>query len=292
MIQDIAPHQFHNEYRPVTPQKNDIMLCYDGREILLRLQDEEVRYPTFEEMETLDGIDADTLYQQYVYLFEIDGVHFYLYTQKENLEEWRDKLSGGYEWADISKLRNRDPKYLSFAGVTGWQLYQWYDNRRFCGRCGHLMVPDEKERMMKCPECGLMEFPKICPAVIIAVTHGNRILLSKYAGRAFKKYALLAGFTEIGETLEETVQREVMEEVGLRVKNITYYKCQPWSFTDTLLAGFYCELDGEEAVTLDKDELALAEWFEREEIPVEEEDCSLTNEMIMNFKRGKSPFNK
>lgn len=292
MIQDIAPHQFHNEYRPVTPQKNDIMLCYDGRKILLRLQDEEVRYPTFEEMETLDGIDADTLYQQYVYLFEIDGVHFYLYTQKENLEEWRDKLSGGYEWADISKLRNRDPKYLSFAGVTGWQLYQWYDNRRFCGRCGHLMVPDEKERMMKCPECGLMEFPKICPAVIIAVTHGNRILLSKYAGRAFKKYALLAGFTEIGETLEETVQREVMEEVGLRVKNITYYKCQPWSFTDTLLAGFYCELDGEEAVTLDKDELALAEWFEREEIPVEEEDCSLTNEMIMNFKRGKSPFNK
>ncbi len=292
MIQDITPHQFHNEYRPVAPQKNDIMLCYDGRKILLRLQDEEVSYPTFKEMETLDGIDADTLYQHYVYLFEIDGVHFYLYTQKEKLDEGTDKLSGGYEWADISKLRNREPKYLSFAGVTGWQLYQWYDNRRFCGRCGHLMVPDEKERMMKCPECGLMEFPKICPAVIIAVTHGNRILLSKYAGRAFKKYALLAGFTEIGETLEETVQREVMEEVGLRVKNITYYKCQPWSFTDTLLAGFYCELDGEEDVTLDKDELALAEWFEREEIPVEEEDCSLTNEMIMNFKRGKSPFNK
>ena len=292
MIQDITPHQFHNEYRPVTPKKNDIMLCYDGRKILLRLQDEEVSYPTFKEMETLDGIDADTLYQQYVYLFEIDGVHFYLYTQKEKLDEWTDKLSGGYEWADISKLRNREPKYLSFAGVTGWQLYQWYDNRRFCGRCGHLMVPDEKERMMKCPECGLMEFPKICPAVIIAVTHGNRILLSKYAGRVFKKYALLAGFTEIGETLEETVQREVMEEVGLRVKNIIYYKCQPWSFTDTLLAGFYCELDGEEDVTLDKDELALAEWFEREEIPVEEEDCSLTNEMIMNFKRGKSPFNK
>ena len=292
MIQDITPHQFHNEYRPVAPQKNDIMLCYDGRKILLRLQDEEVSYPTFKEMETLDGIDADTLYQHYVYLFEIDGVHFYLYTQKEKLDEGTDKLSGGYEWADISKLRNREPKYLSFAGVTGWQLYQWYDNRRFCGRCGHLMVPDEKERMMKCPECGLMEFPTICPAVIIAVTHGNRILLSKYAGRAFKKYALLAGFTEIGETLEETVQREVMEEVGLRVKNITYYKCQPWSFTDTLLAGFYCELDGEEDVTLDKDELALAEWFEREEIPVEEEDCSLTNEMIMNFKRGKSPFNK
>lgn len=295
MIQDIAPHQFHNEYRPVAPKKDDIILCYDGRKILLRLQDEEVGYPRFEEIETLDEIDVKSLYQQYVYLFEVDSVHFYLCTHKEKLVDWAEKLSKNsksYEWADISKLRNRSPKYLSFAGVTGWQLYQWYDSRRFCGRCGHPMVPDEKERMMKCPECGLMEFPKICPAVIIAVTHGNRILLSKYAGRAYKKYALLAGFTEIGETLEETVQREVMEEVGLKVKNITYYKCQPWSFTDTLLTGFYCELDGEEAVVLDEEELALAEWFEKDEIPVEEEDCSLTNEMIMNFKRGKSPFNK
>ena len=87
------------------------------------------------------------------------------------------------------------------------------------------------ERMMQCPKCGLMEFPKICPAVIIGVIDGDRILMSKYAGREYKKYALLAGFTEIGETLEETVSREVMEEVGLKVKNITYYKNQPWAFS-------------------------------------------------------------
>ena len=73
---------------------------------------------------------------------------------------------------------------------------------------------------MRCDHCGNMEFPKICPAVIIGVTDGDKILMSKYAGRAYKKYALLAGFTEIGETIEETVQREVMEEVGLKVKNI------------------------------------------------------------------------
>lgn len=292
MIQDIAPHQFHNEYRPCAPEKNDIMLCYDGRKILMKLKQEGVSYPKLTEIEKISGIDREALYQQYLYLFEIDGVHFYLWNQQDAIKDAIEKQAADYEWTDISKLRNQSPKYLSFAGVTGWQLYQWYDSRRFCGRCGHPMVPDEKERMMKCPECGLMEFPKICPAVIIAVTHGKRILLSKYAGRAYKKYALLAGFTEIGETLEETVRREVMEEVGLKVKNITYYKCQPWSFSDTLLSGFYCELEGEENVTLDQEELALAEWFEREEIPVEEEDCSLTNEMIMNFKRGKSPFNK
>lgn len=131
-----------------------------------------------------------------------------------------------------------------------------------------------------------MEFPKICPAVIIGVIDGDRILMSKYAGREYKKYALLAGFTEIGETLEETVSREVMEEVGLKVKNITYYKNQPWAFSDTLLMGFFCELDGSDQVKLDENELALAEWFERNQIPVEPDDISLTNEMMMAFRDG------
>ena len=91
-----------------------------------------------------------------------------------------------------------------------------------------------------------MEFPKISPAVIIGLTHKNRLLLSKYAGRTYKKYALLAGYTEIGETVEETVSREVMEEVGLPVKNIRYYKSQPWPFSSTVLMGFFCDLDGDD----------------------------------------------
>ena len=120
----------------------------------------------------------------------------------------------------------------------------------------------------------------------MGVTNGNRLLMSKYANRDFKRYALIAGFAEIGETLEETVQREVMEEVGLKVKNLRYYKSQPWAFTDTLLTGFFAELDGEEEITLDEEELAMAEWFEREEIPVHERSRSLTNEMILGFKHG------
>lgn len=286
MIQDIAPHKFQNAYRPVPPDGECIGLYYDGRKILRRKCGSEIAYPTFQELAEIPGIDSSELYENYIYLFTIDETRFYLGKKEQLPDHIGENTDPSYEWADIQICRNGVPKYLSFAGVTGWQLYQWYDNRKFCGRCGHAMIPDEKERMMKCPECGLMEFPKICPAVIIAVTHGNRILLSKYAGRTFKKYALLAGFTEIGETLEETVAREVMEEVGLKVKNITYYKSQPWSFSDTMLSGFYCELDGTEDVVLDREELALAEWYEREEIPVEEEDCSLTNEMIMNFKRG------
>ena len=141
--------------------------------------------------------------------------------------------------------------------------------------------------MLYCENCHNMEFPKICPAVIIGVTNGDKILMSKYAGRAYKKYALLAGFTEIGETVEQTVAREVMEEVGLKVKNIRYYKSQPWAFSDTLLMGFYCDLDGDDAITLDQDELALAEWFSREDIPEVTSMESLTNEMIIRFKNGE-----
>ena len=139
---------------------------------------------------------------------------------------------------------------------------------------------------MHCTACGQVEYPKICPAVIVGVVHQDKLLLTKYAGRAFKRYALIAGFAEIGETIEETVKREVMEEVGLNVKNLHYYKSQPWSFSDTLLMGFYAELDGEETIRLDENELSVAQWCTREEIP-EDDGISLTREMMRVFKEGR-----
>ncbi|MDE6956837.1 MAG: NAD(+) diphosphatase [Lachnospiraceae bacterium] len=283
MIQDIAPHQYRNEYKPSAPKAESFLLCYNGRNMLVRYVKDEILFPTFGEAEKTVGSAFD-LYGNYTYLFSIDECSFYL--GNTNIGE---KLCGqaDYVWEDAGGFRSMKPKDMAFAGITGWQLERWYGSRRFCGRCGKPMVHDDKERMMKCSECGLMEFPKICPAVIVGVTHGSKILMSKYAGREFKKYALLAGFCEVGETVEETVRREVMEEVGLKVKNIRYYKSQPWSLSDTLLMGFFCDLDGGEEITLDKDELALAQWFDREEMQVEDEDCSLTNAMMMAFKRGE-----
>lgn len=279
MIQDIGEHIYHNEYTPKPPKPESVLLCYEGREIFANVTEDKISYPTFKEAESCN--DKKVLYEDYTYLFSIDDICYYLGSNLNYRE------IPGYQMEDTQVYRRVMPKYLAFAGVTGWQLHRWYSTRKYCGRCGKPMVHDEKERMMRCPECGLMEFPKICPAVIIGVTHGDKILMSKYAGREFKKYALIAGFAEIGETIEETVKREVMEEVGLKVKNITYYKSQPWSFTDTLLMGFFCELDGAEDITLDEDELAMAEWFTREEMPVKWEGVSLTNEMMMVFKEGK-----
>lgn len=279
MIQDITPYKYKNEYKPEPPKKDSVLLCYDGKQVYAKIEEGNISYPTFEEAEAYN--DKKSLYEEYTYLFSIDDIRFYLGSHLKY------QSIPGYSMEDTQIFRRVGPKHLAFAGVTGWQLHRWYDTHRFCGRCGSPMKPDEKERMMHCGQCGVMEYPKICPAVIIAVTHGDKILMSKYAGREYKKYALIAGFAEVGETIEETVEREVMEEVGLKVKNITYYKSQPWSLTDTLLMGFFCELDGEEDITLDENELALAEWFTREEMPVQWDGVSLTNEMMMVFKEGK-----
>lgn len=277
MIQDIYPHCFDNQYRPVPPEPDSYALYYEEHTALLRRTEEGIAFPRFRDLERLN----EEIYKEYIYLFSIDKERYYL------VEEINREPLSGFEMENTEIFRYVDPQHQAFAGITGYQLRCWYRNHRFCGRCGHRMEPDGKERMLFCPKCHNMEFPKICPAVIIGVTDGERILMSKYAGRAYKKYALLAGFTEIGETVEETVAREVMEEVGLKVKNIRYYKSQPWSFSDTLLMGFYCDLDGEDFITLDREELALAEWFRRDEIPVEFSRDSLTNEMIMQFKNGK-----
>lgn len=279
MIQDIQPNIYRNEYKPVPPRPDSyVLICKDDK-VFLRERGGSITFPTFSELEN----ENEHIYKHYTYLFSIDEDTFYLVN-----EAVYSGLSG-YHMENPQIFRTAKPQHMAFAGITGYQLAKWYESRRFCGRCGKPMKHDEAERMMRCEACGQMEYPKICPAVIIGVTDGNRILMSKYAGREYKKYALLAGFTEIGETVEDTVRREVMEEVGLKVKNIRFYKSQPWSFTDTLLMGFYCDLDGDDKITLDENELALAEWFEREEIPVQERNISLTNEMILYFKNGGKP---
>lgn len=273
MIQDIEPYRLANEYHPLPPEENAYILWYKNNEILLRTEETGISFPRFSDI----SFDPSS---QYAYLFSVGEDTFYLVNTSEAA------FSPAFHLENMQTLRRTAPRTLTYAGLVGYQLYNWYRNRRFCGRCGGLMKPAQNERMLYCPDCGNLEYPKISPAVIVAVTDGDRILMSKYAGREFKKYALLAGFAEIGETIEETIKREVMEEVGLKVKNLRYYKSQPWPFSDSLLFGFFADLDGKDAITLDENELAVAEWFHRSEMPVEAEDFSLTNEMMMQFKNG------
>lgn len=273
MLQDIYPHIYHNEYRRILPSENDSVLLYEKSKVLLRLENGEVHYPVLSEVSTLN--------LTFYFLFSIDDKPYFLGLH----DPFEESPLTDYHFEDLRFFRSALPKHTAFAGVIGHQLYAWYLSNKYCGCCQTEMEPDTKERMLKCPSCGHMVYPKISPAVIVAITDKNRILMSKYQGRSYKNYALIAGFAEIGETIEETVHREVMEEVGLKVKNLTYYKSQPWGFTDTLLLGFFCELDGDDAISLDENELSEADWYEAKDIDLEDDSLSLTREMILEFKK-------
>ena len=287
MIQDIEPYIYHNEYRKREAKEGDTLLCYDGRKILMKAENGTISFPTFGEV----ALYEEALTEKAIYLFSIDSSEE---QQKFYLVPGFHPQMEGYSWEDINQMRTALPCELAFAGVTGWQLDRFYKTRKFCSCCGSPMKHSEKERMLFCEACQHTEYPKISPAVIVAVRNGNKLLLTKYAGREYTRYALVAGFNEIGETIEDTVRREVMEEVGLRVKNLIYYKSQPWSLSDTILFGFYCDVDGDDTICLDKEELSVGEWVEREEIPeypVGSAEISLTGEMMMQFKRGMDPKN-
>lgn len=276
MIQDIGAGRYHNEYRPKAPKAEDTVLFYRGRELFVNCKENEISFLTYGEVtEAFPELKGSE-----TYLFSIDERSYYLYREADEIQL---SVFEAFQWHKIELLRTAVPQELAFAGVTGFQLYGWYASRRYCPRCGQKMVHDEKERMMRCPACSQTEYPKICPAVIVGVTNGDKLLLTKYAGRTHKSYALIAGFAEIGESIEETVHREVMEEVGLKVKNLRFYRSQPWSFSDTLLMGFFAELDGESQITLDETELSVGKWCTREEIP-DDDGLSLTREMMHQFK--------
>ncbi|NLU23224.1 MAG: NAD(+) diphosphatase [Clostridiales bacterium] len=277
MIQDISPHVYDRTYRQDKATAGDHVLFYEKGGVLLRKQGENWSVPRFSDF---TGAEEE-LTEKARHLFNIDGESYYL--ARSACPGQREEFS----WCSLRDVRSVRPMEVAFAAVTGSQLARWYRSRAYCGRCGTPTEWSTLERAVVCPKCGLIEYPKICPAVIVAVTDGDRLLLTRYANRPFKGYALIAGFTEIGETLEDTVHREVMEEVGVRVKNLRYYKNQPWSFSDTLLTGFYCDLDGDPAITLDHNELCEGFWMERSELPCREGDVSLTAEMIERFRLGR-----
>lgn len=280
MIQDI-PEKFNNNFLIKPSEDGSVVLIFRGSELMTG-RDEKGRglwLPKAEEL-TETGracFDADN-----AYVFSIGSAEYFMYLGDEDIE-----APAGFAYEEVRGIRQTENKDICFAAATGWHLRQWYRDNRFCGRCGQPMGRDTDERAMRCRKCGNVVYPKIAPAVIVGVTNGDKILLTKYADRVYKRYALIAGFTEIGETAEETVAREVMEETGVRVKNIRYYKSQPWGTDQDLLMGFFADLDGDEKITMDESELSTAEWVGRDDVPEKDDGISLTREMMRVFREGK-----
>ncbi|MBR5125635.1 MAG: NAD(+) diphosphatase [Oscillospiraceae bacterium] len=279
MLQDLDVGRLENEFRNINAGAEDIILCfYEGKVMLHRDVDDALTLPTLADMAMGEETSAPR------YLFRMQEQNYFLWTDPVPVEE-----TGFFAYEPVRQLRQLKSKEICYALMTGWHLYNWYRTNRICGCCGTPTEHDSRERMLRCSGCGNMIFPRISPAVIVAVTNGERILLSKYAGRAYTRYALLAGYTEIGETIEQTVHREVMEEVGLRVKNLRYYKSQPWGVDGNVLMGFFCDVDGSDEIHIDENELSMADWYFRDALPARDDGISLTREMIRVFEEGREP---
>lgn len=318
MIQDIAPKIMHNQFRDYEPEQmkdEDTAFVFEGRNVLCHVDEQAgISFPKAGEL-----LAAGASREHFRYLFSIDDRPFWLFSSFEEDADARSVLAGlkakpcdpgkcvsdeartdinpgscasghaedvEYTVETLRVLRRTKPKEECYAGETAYHLYVWYRDNSFCGRCGEPLEYSHKERAMICPSCGNVVYPKIAPAVIVGILNssGDKIVMTRYAGREYKGHALVAGFCEIGETAEDTVCREVLEEVGLHVRNIRYYKSQPWGFDSNLLFGYYCTADEDEPIHMDDGELAKAVWVSRDEIGEEERNLSLTAEMIMHFK--------
>lgn len=143
---------------------------------------------------------------------------------------------------------------------TGFQVWQWWRDHRYCGRCGELTGFHAVERAKWCDACGIPWYPRLAPCVIVVIRRADRLLLAKSSRVKRHFYSLIAGFVEPGESLEEAVKREVKEETGLDVNNIRYHASEPWPFPHQLMVGFFADYAGGELV-LQEDELADADWF-------------------------------
>lgn len=132
---------------------------------------------------------------------------------------------------------------------------------------------------MSCPACKRVYYPRISPAVIVLVTRGEQALLARNSRFPLPFFSTLAGFSEVGESLEETLVREVREEVGIHVKDVRYFGSQPWPFPNSLMVGFFAEYESGE-LTLDPEEIAEAAWFSREDIPMVPPPISIARKLI------------
>ena len=276
MLHEIAPKQYHVEFAKKQPGDDAICFVFKGPEILEKMVDDVLLPPTYGEIKEK--------VQKYIYLFAIDDTEYYLADLKE------EDIPEGYGWWIVRNAPEHRAQDQHFAEYTAYQLYVWYRDNQFCGRCGTHTEADGSLRMLRCPKCGNMIFPRITPAIMVAVTHEDKILVTRYKGRAYKGYAMIAGFNEIGETAEETVRREVLEEVGLEVSEVKYYKSQPWGIDGNLMLGYFAKLEGNAEIELDRQELAQAAWLKREDLDDDtiRYQYSLAGDLVAAFRRGEN----
>ncbi|ELY4128636.1 NAD(+) diphosphatase [Cronobacter malonaticus] len=170
------------------------------------------------------------------------------------------------EMSSVRQLIDQDAGLFQLAG-RGVQLAEFYRSHKYCGYCGHEMHPSKTEWAMLCGHCRERYYPQIAPCIIVAIRRDDKILLAQHTRHRNGVYTVLAGFVEVGETLEQAVAREVMEESNIRIKNLRYVTSQPWPFPQSLMTAFTADYDSGE-IQIDTKELIDAGWYRYDQLPL------------------------
>jgi len=214
------------------------------------------------------------LVEAVVYLGTFEGLPAFAATVAEDVP-WPEHL----EPTGLRRLYSRvDDEVFALAG-RAFQLLQWDRTSRYCGACGTPTVPEPGERARACPGCGLLQFPRLSPVVIVRIERDDRILLAHATGFPGGMHSVLAGFVEPGETLEEAVAREVAEEVAIDVEDIRYFGSQPWPFPHSLMIGFTARHARGE-IEVDGREIESAGWYSRDALPTLPMPLSIARRLI------------
>ncbi len=195
-------------------------------------------------------------------------------------------LPEGRVFAGLRELYGRIPDEDLAVASFAVRMVGSAATSRFCGRCGHETEPVPSERAKRCPECGLVIYPRISPAVIVLIMRGEEILLAHSPRFPAGMQSVIAGFVEPGETLEDAVRREVREEVGIVIQNIRYFASEPWPFPDSLMIAFVADYASGE-ITIDNNEIVAAGWYKQDNLPVLPAPMSISRALIDRWIRGE-----
>ncbi len=262
---------------PATESARSLWFVFHEGRLLINAADEGQLIPRAQDLAELD---IAPIHKQY--LGTLDGLPCYAAEFAHNR-----MVADGFAFEDLRRLFNRLEEKLIWVAGRANQLVDWSQSHQFCGRCGHVTEDKQDERAKICPQCNLINYPRVSPAVIVAVIKDHQILLGR--NRRFKSgfYSVLAGFAEPGESLEGCVAREINEEVGVAVKNIRYFGSQPWPFPNSLMVGFIADYAGGR-IKVDKSEIVEAAWYSAQNLPPIPPKISIARQLIDWFAENYS----
>lgn len=198
-------------------------------------------------------------YDEYLSKFKVNfKLYIGIYKNQPCFVVNTDVIEGVHSLHEVYE-KNKDTYQIATRAVL---INDWYDQNRYCGRCGTKTKLKNGSMSLKCPNCGLSHHGKIQPAVIIAIHKDNKLLMAKHSYDTKVRYALIAGFVEMGESIEEAVRRETKEEVGINIKNIQYMGSQPWPFPNSLMCAYKAEYDSGE-IRVDEKEIIEANGLQK-----------------------------